>query len=102
MDLSSPNLCHSAESRATCCRLPHYAKTLEHWSDRLEERLSDAAKLLDQKTLRIWRVYLMGSSYGFAQGWMNIYQILASRQTRGGGTDLPWTREHMYPEHAAG
>jgi cyclopropane-fatty-acyl-phospholipid synthase len=79
---------------------PHYARTLEHWSDRLEERLADAAKLVDQKTLRVWRVYLMGCSYGFAQGWMNIYQILASKQTKAGRTDLPWTREHMYPERA--
>ena len=77
---------------------PHYAKTLEHWSDRLEARLADAAKLVDQKTLRVWRLYLMGCSYGFTQGWMNIYQILASRQTHAGATDLPWTREYMYPQ----
>ena len=81
---------------------PHYAKTLEHWSDRLEARLADAAKLVDQKTLRVWRLYLMGCSYGFAQGWMNIYQILASRQTQAGRTELPWTREYMYPERVGG
>ncbi|MEP6701944.1 MAG: cyclopropane-fatty-acyl-phospholipid synthase family protein [Betaproteobacteria bacterium] len=75
---------------------PHYARTLEQWSDRLEEHLAEAAKIVDAKTLRIWRVYLMGCSYGFAQGWMNIYQILASRQTADGKTDLPWTREYMY------
>lgn len=76
---------------------PHYAKTLEHWSDRLEEHLAAAARMVDAKTLRVWRVYLMGCSYGFAQGWMNIYQILASKQTQAGCTDLPWTRKHMYP-----
>ena len=81
---------------------PHYAKTLEHWSDRLEARLSEAAQLVDQKSLRVWRVYLMGCSYGFAQGWMNIYQILASRQTQAGRTALPWTREYMYPERRGG
>ena len=81
---------------------PHYAKTLEHWSDRLEARLADAAKLVDQKTLRVWRLYLMGCSYGFAQGWMNIYQILASRQTHAGATELPWTREYMYPGRGGG
>jgi cyclopropane-fatty-acyl-phospholipid synthase len=81
---------------------PHYAKTLEHWSDRLEERLADAAKLVDPKTLRVWRVYLMGCAYGFTQGWMNIYQILASKQAQDGRTELPWTREFMYPERAGG
>jgi cyclopropane-fatty-acyl-phospholipid synthase len=81
---------------------PHYARTLELWSDRLEARLADAAKLVDQKTLRVWRVYLMGCSYGFAQGWMNVYQILASKQTAAGRTGLPWTREFMYPARAGG
>ena len=75
---------------------PHYVRTLEHWSDRLEARLGDAEKLVDQKTLRVWRLYLMGCAYGFGQGWMNIYQILASRQTSAGPTNLPWTREYMY------
>ena len=79
---------------------PHYAKTLEHWSNRLEARLADAAKLVDDKSLRIWRVYLMGCSYGFAQGWMNIYQILASKQTKPGSTALPLTREYMYRDPA--
>ena len=81
---------------------PHYAKTLELWSDRLEERLADAAKLVDEKTLRIWRLYLMGCAYGFAQGWINIYQILASKQAQAGRTALPWTRDFMYPERAGG
>ena len=82
---------------------PHYAKTLEHWSDRLEQRLSDASAHVDAKTLRVWRIYLMGCAYGFAQGWINIYQMLGSRQTQPGATELPLTREDMYPEreHAA-
>ena len=75
---------------------PHYARTLELWSDRLEARLDDAAKLVDEKTLRVWRVYLMGCAYGFQQGWMNIYQLLGSKQEAAGLTDIPLTREYMY------
>jgi cyclopropane-fatty-acyl-phospholipid synthase len=75
---------------------PHYAKTLEHWSDRLEARLDDAAKLVDARTLRVWRVYLMGCAYGFQQGWMNIYQMLGSKQDVPGPTTIPLTREYMY------
>jgi cyclopropane-fatty-acyl-phospholipid synthase len=74
----------------------HYAKTLAHWSDRLEAHLEQAARMVDEKILRIWRVYLMGCSYGFQQGWMNIYQMLASKQTKTGPTDIPLTREYMY------
>jgi cyclopropane-fatty-acyl-phospholipid synthase len=75
---------------------PHYAKTLAQWSDRLEARLDEAVKLVDAKTLRIWRVYLMGCSYGFQQGWMNIYQMLGSKQVTPGLTEIPLTREYMY------
>ncbi len=75
---------------------PHYAKTLEHWSRRLDARLDQAAMLVGGKTLRIWRAYLAGCSYGFAQGWMSIYQLLGARQVRAGSSDVPLTREYMY------
>ena len=74
----------------------HYAKTLEHWSRRLDTRVADAARLVTDRTLRIWRAYLAGSAYGFAQGWMSIYQLLGSRQVRPGASDVPLTREYMY------
>lgn len=74
----------------------HYAKTLQHWSRRLDGRLSEAARVVTDRTLRIWRAYLAGSAYGFAQGWMSIYQLLGSRQARPGTSDVPLTREYMY------
>jgi cyclopropane-fatty-acyl-phospholipid synthase len=75
---------------------PHYAKTLAHWSRRLESRLDEAAQLVSDRTLRIWRVYLAGCSHGFEQGWVTIYQLLASVQRHPGGTGLPLTRDWMY------
>lgn len=75
---------------------PHYAKTLEHWSRRLESQLDRAAALVTDRTLRIWRAYLAGCSYGFAQGWVSIYQLLGSCQRSAGPTDLPLTRDWMY------
>jgi cyclopropane-fatty-acyl-phospholipid synthase len=75
---------------------PHYALTLAHWSRRLEQRLDEAARQVSERTLRVWRVYLAGCSHGFAQGWMNLHQILASRQVAPGATELPFTREWMY------
>jgi cyclopropane-fatty-acyl-phospholipid synthase len=77
---------------------PHYAHTLAHWSHRLEAQLDQARKLVGEKTLRIWRTYLAGSSIGFAQGWLNVYQVLASRQEASGPTELPLTRAWMYQE----
>ena len=79
---------------------PHYAKTLEHWSRRLDARLEQAAALVSDRTLRIWRAYLAGCSYGFAQGWMSIHQLLGSRQVRPGASEVPATRDYMYREFA--
>jgi cyclopropane-fatty-acyl-phospholipid synthase len=77
---------------------PHYAKTLEHWSRRLEGRLEQAARIVNDRTLRVWRAYLAGCSYGFAQGWMTIHQLLGTVQRKAGPTDLPLTRDWMYRE----
>ncbi len=76
--------------------LPHYARTLAHWSRRLEAQLDPARKLISERNLRVWRTYLAGSSLGFAQGWLNIYQVLASFHEADGPTELPLTRSWMY------
>lgn len=75
---------------------PHYARTLALWSHRLETQMESARRLVGERTLRIWRAYLAGTSLGFQQGWMNIYQVLASRQEADGTTELPLTRTWMY------
>ena len=75
---------------------PHYARTLAHWSRRLERQLVAARDIVGERTLRIWRTYLAGSSLAFSQGWLTVYQVLASRQEAGGLTELPLTREWMY------
>ncbi|HXV68584.1 MAG TPA: class I SAM-dependent methyltransferase [Nitrospira sp.] len=75
---------------------PHYARTLAQWSRRLEAQLASARTLVGERTLRVWRAYLAGSSLGFDQGWLNVYQVLASRQEADGPTELPLTRAWMY------
>ena len=75
---------------------PHYARTLAHWSRRLDSELTRAARLVSDRTLRIWRIYLAGCSYGFTQGWVSIHQLLGSVQRHPGPTGLPPTRDWMY------
>jgi cyclopropane-fatty-acyl-phospholipid synthase len=75
---------------------PHYARTLEYWYRRLEARSAEAERLVSQQVLRTWRVYLAGCSYGFRQGWVNIYQLLGSLGRTPGPTALPWTRDWIY------
>lgn len=74
----------------------HYARTLEHWSARLETQLDKAALLVPEQALRIWRLYLAGCAYGFAHGWMSLHQILAVKPHADGSHELPWTRADLY------
>ncbi|NGZ59234.1 MAG: SAM-dependent methyltransferase [Nitrospira sp. LK265] len=75
---------------------PHYARTLAHWSCRLERQLIAARRVVGERTLRIWRTYLAGSSLAFLRGWLTVYQVLASRQEAVGPTEFPLTRAWMY------
>jgi len=75
----------------------HYAKTLEQWSARLEAHLDKARAFAGEKRLRIWRAYLAGCAYAFAQGWVSIQQVLAVKSADPRANPLPWTREYMYP-----
>lgn len=74
----------------------HYARTLRFWSERLEQNLDEAARLVPERALRIWRLYLAGCAYGFERGWINLHQILAARPRGDGSHDLPWSRADLY------
>ena len=74
----------------------HYARTLQLWSERLEEHLQEAQQLVAERALRIWRVYLAGCAYGFRRDWIDLHQILASKPLPDGTHELPWTRADLY------
>jgi cyclopropane-fatty-acyl-phospholipid synthase len=64
------------------CLRPHYARTLWHWADALEEHLDEARRVLGkdaEKIIRAYRLYLAGTAMGFEHGWTSLFQILASR-----------------------
>ena len=74
----------------------HYARTLEHWSQRLEQNLDAAANEVPEQILRIWRLYLAGCAYAFTRGWINIHQILATKPHADGSIELLPTRADLY------
>jgi cyclopropane-fatty-acyl-phospholipid synthase len=77
----------------------HYALTLQAWSDRFEDALTDLRGLAGEKRARIWRVYLAGCAHAFGAGWINIYQLLAVKPRPGPGgleSPLPLARDYMY------
>ena len=74
----------------------HYARTCHEWASRLESRRDRAAAIAGDRRLRIWQIYLAGCAYGFANGWINIYQVLACKSKNTLAAPLPLTRDYMY------
>ena len=75
---------------------PHYERTLSFWSASFEKHFAKAVAASSERTARIWRIYLAGCAYAFEQGWISIYQVLATRRAKPGRTALPLTRDWMY------
>jgi cyclopropane-fatty-acyl-phospholipid synthase len=74
----------------------HYARTLSHWSRRLEANLEAARAYAGERRTRIWRLYLAGCAHAFAQNWVTIHQVLAVKPADPARNTLPWTRGYMY------
>jgi len=71
----------------------HYALTLEHWLQRFEENVSRVRELFDERFVRAWRLYLVGSIAAFRLGELQLFQVVFNRHR---SNDLPMTREHLY------
>lgn len=55
-----------------------YAETMRHWTERLDERLDEAIALVGEERVRVWRLYLRASRYGFVIGNCSVFQTLAT------------------------
>ena len=75
----------------------HYAKTLEHWLERYEENVDAVRSLFDEKFVRAWRLYLVGSIAAFLTGKLQLFQVLYARS---GAKEVPWTRAHVYADRS--
>ena len=76
---------------------PHYALTLRHWVNRLEQNYATAVSLVGERNYRIWRLYMTGCALQFEQGQTGIYQILAVRKNSS-FPPLPLTRRDLYDD----
>jgi cyclopropane-fatty-acyl-phospholipid synthase len=74
----------------------HYALTCHEWANRLESNRERATAIAGDRRVRIWQIYLAGCAYGFANGWINIYQLLGCKAENKVAQPLPLTREYMY------
>ena len=73
----------------------HYALTLRAWLARLVRHRDEAIALTDERTYRIWRVYMAGSAFAFASGRLNIVQTLLARPDAAGRSELPLRRDDL-------
>ncbi len=71
----------------------HYAMTLDEWSRRFEKHVPKITKMYDERFIRMWRLYLAGSSASFRHGINDLSQMVF---TKGINNDLPLTREFLY------
>jgi cyclopropane-fatty-acyl-phospholipid synthase len=74
----------------------HYALTLRHWGRRLAARHGEAAGLVGEGTVRIWRLYMAAAARAFATGGVGVVQALLSKPDAGGAAGLPLTRADLY------
>lgn len=76
-----------------CWRL-HYAYTLRHWFDRFQSNADAAAKLYDDRFVRMWRFYLVASEQSFRFGRQAVFQFQISRRQDA----VPLTRDYLYTD----
>ncbi|MDQ2667564.1 MAG: cyclopropane-fatty-acyl-phospholipid synthase family protein [Gemmatimonadota bacterium] len=73
----------------------HYALTLRAWLARLMRHKDEAIRLTDERTFRIWRLYMAGSAFAFATGRLNVVQTLFARPDASGNSELPLRRSDL-------
>ena len=78
----------------------HYVRTLRCWSEAFEAKSAHLKTLVDDKTWRIWRVYLVGCQWSFEHDDIALFQVLCHRAGQP-AQGLPWSRGWMY-EGASG
>jgi cyclopropane-fatty-acyl-phospholipid synthase len=71
----------------------HYAKTLDHWWRRFETARGRVAEMFDERFVRMWRVYLLGSKTAFNLGQLQLFQVLFAPHLN---NQIAWTRDHLY------
>ncbi len=72
-----------------------YARTCGLWSERFEAKAAALRAMVDEKTWRIWRVYLAGCAWAFEHDEIALFQVLCRPSGRA-ASELPWSRGWLY------
>lgn len=72
----------------------HYAETLKAWRERFLARREEAAKLYDERFVRMWEFYLASSEMSFRKQNVMVFQIQLSKKQDA----VPLTRDYIARE----
>lgn len=72
----------------------HYAKTLAHWTLNLQANQAGALRMVEERTYRIWILFMAACSHAFETGRTNVYQVLLGK--KGCNDQVPLTRSDLY------
>ena len=72
----------------------HYAETLKAWRERFLARREEAAKLYDERFVRMWEFYLAASEMSFRKQNVMVFQIQLARKQ----DTVPLTRDYIARE----
>ena len=75
----------------------HYAQTLDAWLQRYNMHADQVEKMMDERFVRTWRLYLSGSKAAFTSGRLQLFHVLFAREEDNG---IPWSRAHQYANDA--
>jgi cyclopropane-fatty-acyl-phospholipid synthase len=67
----------------------HYALTLKHWCENLEDHWDEAVAEAGLGTARVWRLYMAASRLGFDIDMIQLHQMLGVKLGPGGTSGMP-------------
>lgn len=67
----------------------HYALTLKHWCENLEDHWDEAVAEAGLGTARVWRLYMAASRLGFDINMIQLHQMLGVKLGPGGASGMP-------------
>jgi len=67
----------------------HYALTLKHWCENLEDNWDAAVAEAGLGTARVWRLYMAASRLGFDINMIELHQMLGVKLSPGGESGMP-------------
>jgi cyclopropane-fatty-acyl-phospholipid synthase len=67
----------------------HYALTLKHWCQNLEDHWEEAVTEVGLGTARVWRLYMAASRMGFEMNTIQLHQMLGVKLGPRGKSGMP-------------